>query len=416
MGELSEILGAMRSGAMLLVAAPLVIIAVLLVRNSIEKRASAVLGLLLLAIAWSVMPHIIAADAGQALRLQQSFFPFSGSLFFGPLLWLHCHLLLSDKPVGRSVWLLVPGLAQLGYYAACFLLLDAAAKAEWFSTVHQPIVLPAEALGACALLVLAAAKAGAMLKEYRRFLPQTQSDIDTLDPVWIERMVRVILPVMAAFAGLQILSGLRGATTPADTYPILLALAVMVLWLSVDAVMRLRRRFPRLPQSPGEPKSRRAGLQVALDDVLFKQTGPQHREEVDAVIALLKADGSFRVPHLTLGDVACRLGVEEEYLSQAFNRGSGRSFHLAVNRLRIDYACQLLKASDDIEAVAAEAGFDSARTFDKLFRRKMKIGPREYAHRRSHEAGRPVLSPLPVAPHATKRHRAAVDRNPMHAG
>lgn len=73
-------------------------------------------------------------------------------------------------------------------------------------------------------------------------------------------------------------------------------------------------------------------------------------------------------PRLKLSDVARDVGTNRTYVSNYFNQTLNVTFYDYVNKLRIEYACQLLKTtSDSLNIIAEESGFRSRSTFHRAF-------------------------------------------------
>lgn len=88
-------------------------------------------------------------------------------------------------------------------------------------------------------------------------------------------------------------------------------------------------------------------------------------------------------PSLKLGDMAAELGTNRTYLSNYLNTTLGISFYDYINSLRLDYATEALKNSDEpLTSIAARSGFNSYSTFRRVFLAKYGMSPSEY--RNSH--------------------------------
>lgn len=94
------------------------------------------------------------------------------------------------------------------------------------------------------------------------------------------------------------------------------------------------------------------------------------------VLQILNA--SFRTP-LTLRDVAKRLAVSPNYLGYQIKRQSGRTFHQHLNRIRLRYACHLLRASElSVKEIAFSSGYASVEYFASVFRQEIHMSPSAY--------------------------------------
>ena len=86
----------------------------------------------------------------------------------------------------------------------------------------------------------------------------------------------------------------------------------------------------------------------------------------------------FREP-LTLGDVAELSGVHPVSLARAFRRTHHCTIGEYVRKLRIEFACQKLTASDaSLVEIALSAGFSEQSHFCRTFKRLTCLTPSEY--------------------------------------
>ncbi len=83
--------------------------------------------------------------------------------------------------------------------------------------------------------------------------------------------------------------------------------------------------------------------------------------------------------HFTLTDMARDLGFSPYALSRVFSGTFHKNFNQYLNETRLDYACALLSHTDQTITEAYEnAGFDSQRTFNRVFRQRYHLSPRQY--------------------------------------
>lgn len=82
---------------------------------------------------------------------------------------------------------------------------------------------------------------------------------------------------------------------------------------------------------------------------------------------------------LTLSKMAHDLGISQSSLSRVFSGTFHTNFNRYLNEARLDYACSLLLHSDHtILDICTRAGFDSQRTFNRVFQERYHMSPREY--------------------------------------
>ncbi len=90
----------------------------------------------------------------------------------------------------------------------------------------------------------------------------------------------------------------------------------------------------------------------------------------------------FCNPELSLQDLAAAIGTNRTYLSKWF-ADNDTTFYNYINKLRIDYAAQLLLTTDDsVKKIQCDAGFASKTTFRKYFLDYFGCSPSEYRRKR----------------------------------
>lgn len=91
--------------------------------------------------------------------------------------------------------------------------------------------------------------------------------------------------------------------------------------------------------------------------------------------------GHFK-EELSLGSLAKNLGVNKFVLSRIFSSTFHKNFNQYVNEHRLNYVCSRLEySSDSITAICLEAGFQSQRTFNRVFQDTYHMTPRAYRNK-----------------------------------
>ena len=82
---------------------------------------------------------------------------------------------------------------------------------------------------------------------------------------------------------------------------------------------------------------------------------------------------------ITLASVARRLAVSPQYLSKAFSHSFGVGFSEYLSSLRLKFAAELIKTTDDsITAISLESGFGNFSHFSRAFKRAFGKSPRDF--------------------------------------
>jgi AraC-like DNA-binding protein len=122
---------------------------------------------------------------------------------------------------------------------------------------------------------------------------------------------------------------------------------------------------------PQKEKYSKSGLTKELSDKLYA-----------SLIALMNKDALYRKDDLSIGDLASRLEVHPNYLSQVINEREKKNFYDFVNHYRIEEFKKLMSDPKNrnltLLAVAFECGFNSKSSFNRYFKKTIGQTPSEY--------------------------------------
>lgn len=123
-------------------------------------------------------------------------------------------------------------------------------------------------------------------------------------------------------------------------------------------------------------------LARALPDLeLCQNRGGSHQDLIWQIANFVNEH--YREP-LTLPMLAKGVGVSPGRLSHVFSEKMGQSFPVYLSSIRLSHAQRMLQDTDlSITEVGEESGFESQRTFFRIFRRRHGMTPLEY--RRQHQ-------------------------------
>jgi|GEM_PF-2586189 len=115
--------------------------------------------------------------------------------------------------------------------------------------------------------------------------------------------------------------------------------------------------------------------------VILKETQSNYSELFAQIEQLMATDRSYLNTGLLRDDVAKKLYSNTVYVNAAIREKTNLSFGDYINRLRLDYAHNLLsdpqKSNKLISDIAVESGFKSLRTFNRAFKERFGIPPGE---------------------------------------
>lgn len=82
---------------------------------------------------------------------------------------------------------------------------------------------------------------------------------------------------------------------------------------------------------------------------------------------------------LSLDTISHELGINKFYISRIFTNKIGVSFNDYINSLRVDFSKTLLQNTDlPIIEISNECGFETQRTFNRIFKKIVNTTPMEY--------------------------------------
>jgi two-component system response regulator YesN len=105
------------------------------------------------------------------------------------------------------------------------------------------------------------------------------------------------------------------------------------------------------------------------------------RQMIDYVNAHFRSD-------ISVQQLARRFAINPSYISQLFRKELGETFTEYLTRLRIQYACRLLRDTElTINELAEKSGYSDYFYFSRVFKKMLGMTPSQY--RSSHFAGAP---------------------------
>lgn len=105
----------------------------------------------------------------------------------------------------------------------------------------------------------------------------------------------------------------------------------------------------------------------------------QSMGKADYVAAARLYVDSHVLDRISVQDAAAAIGITPNYLSSLFKRQLGQNFMDYVNATKVKHACALLRDGKHmVYEVSHMLGYDNAYYFTKVFKRYMKMTPKEY--------------------------------------
>jgi AraC-like DNA-binding protein len=335
------------------------LVALLLVFAPGNRPANRLLAALLGVSVLRLTPYVLGFAGFYDAYPWLSFAPFDLGLATGPLLYFYVRRLAGRPAARRWAWHLAPAVTDLAYSLWAFSL-PLARKTLWDDQVHGPWISPVESAASILSLGAYLTAAGVTVRRYQAWLVEHVSDRDAHRQTWLRTVLIAMGLWLTVTAGFEIVDRCIARLTYYDRFPEYLSFAAIVIWLGLEGWRHAGHVYPPMRDPVASPiRERDWTLQAGL-----------WRDRV-------ADEGWWREPGLTLSDVARRLGVNETYVSRAFNLGLGQNFNGLINAMRVEAVKQRLAAGGvgEILTLALDCGFSSKASFNRVFRELTGLSP-----------------------------------------
>ncbi|MDE3212267.1 MAG: helix-turn-helix domain-containing protein [Bacteroidota bacterium] len=119
--------------------------------------------------------------------------------------------------------------------------------------------------------------------------------------------------------------------------------------------------------------------QRILSDISFNKETPNYNSRrVEKIMEYL--NNNFK-ENVTLGEAAKIAGMAEVSFSRFFKLRTGKTFIDTLNEVRLGHASRMLiDTTNSINEVAYQCGFNNMSNFNRIFKKKKEITPKEFRH------------------------------------
>jgi AraC-like DNA-binding protein len=301
-------------------------------------------------------------------------------LVYGPLLYLYTRALTQPNNFGKSHWWLhfLPA-ALLYVYMVPIFLVSAEEKCAiavqglpqdfYFIYLHTALFI----ISGFAYVLWAAW----LLKAHKRRISHMFSNTEQINLDWLRYLIY-------SLGGIWVLVA-WGNDTLIFTGAVLFILFIGYFGIKQVGIFTNRPMdFVPMPNGTGA-----LPIDAVENDSIEKkkyQKSGLTEEQAAAVQAnlahLMATEKLYKNSELALTDLAARLDIHPNYLSQVINEKEGVSFYDYVNALRVDEFKRLAALPESqqytILALAYECGFNSKSSFNRYFKKATDLSPSEY--------------------------------------
>jgi len=149
-----------------------------------------------------------------------------------------------------------------------------------------------------------------------------------------------------------------------------------VIWLVVVMIITIKlqaqQKIPKITEKLTAPDTIKHSTKNEYSSLF---------EELDKLITL---NQWFLKSRLTLNDLSVLTGLQTREISRAINIITEKSFNEYINNYRVNYVCSTMgkNTKKSLSDIAADAGFSSKASFNKVFKETLGITPTEYKSRK----------------------------------
>ena len=294
------------------------------------------------------------------------FLPIYFSLVFGPLLYVYTKSLVLKKFIfKRSDWLhFIPVLLQFALYV--FLQLKDYSFRRWFwMEVHEPFTYNLEFNLSLLSLLVYTFLSYRLVRRYQDMISNEFSEISKFDLRWLHQLFLIISLLAVTWLAEAFLRSFFNYFPDRIILAIPMGLAVLFLAVGGLFQQKIQHGLSRTTHTDNEkaPKS--------VDKPLLK-----------SLTKKMTTEKYFLDPELSLETFAKQLNLPKRQVSECINNGLQLPFIDFVNKHRVGYFMEQLKAENNqkfsLLGLAFDSGFNSKSTFNRVFKKFAGMSPSAY--------------------------------------
>ena len=355
----------------------------LLAMKTGNREALRLLAMLTLAFAVDLAINYLIVT-GHLARYPRLLFVESVAVFlYGPLLYFYVVALTSRQhwrmswrrwlhflPFAVSIILLVPYMRLSDASLVAMIYTGGDVEPElgrW--AIGKPIVDSAPRVLIAAYLLLGFHR----LAQHGRTIRERFSHIEHISLIWLRNLLIAIGVLWIQYAIALAFGGAGPVERVLNVAIVVVVYALGYMGMRQPAIFTQREQSHSATDEPSAdtPKYARSALDEQSSAALL-----------DELQALMMTDRPYLEPTLTLAQLAEKLGLSSNYLSQIINQQTGSNFFDYVNSHRVEAAKEVLadpqQARLGVLTIAMDAGFNSKSAFYTAFKQHTGTTPGQF--------------------------------------
>ncbi|MDC0602197.1 helix-turn-helix domain-containing protein [Aliiglaciecola sp.] len=349
------------------------IVFALLLTKKQRSQANWILGLFIMLVSIRALIYILSK--GQIFDPVSWLYvpPIEISLAYGPCLFLYFTYLTQRHFQVRDLIHFIPVALQTLYYLGLFHAPTVYAE-QWILNHHITWVAYTETLVTVASMTAYLLICWHGYQNYQLWLDDNHSDSEDFRLTWLNTFLGVSSIYSVIWAGVS-LSGLWIQTSYQSHFLLFAVQSILLCLLSFESWRFWQTRYPPIQHGTTNSEVEPSPINHSVDPQQANKTLSQ------AWLEQVIQQQCWREPGLSLGNLAQRLGTDTKTLSYIIRAGRQENFNAVINRLRIEYVCDVLGQKEDLPNLvdlASDAGFHSQRSFKRNFKRFTGVEPEQY--------------------------------------
>ena len=121
---------------------------------------------------------------------------------------------------------------------------------------------------------------------------------------------------------------------------------------------------------------------ILINRCRMMESPKKDHRSLEKMKLILKYIENHYMDKITIADMAAEVGLSQSHFMKYFKNTMGTSFIDYLNEYRLTMASRLLVSSESsILNIASEAGFENLSYFNRIFKKRYEMTPREYRRR-----------------------------------
>jgi len=351
--------------------------AFLIFGKTYRTQANRLLGLLTLTFSLNIIipefvknyphdfPHLIAAS-----------FPLL--FLFGPLFLFYVENLITGNPFNKKKFFisLIPFAISV-IYLLPFFIQPVYKKLEFYNYIRSS-GLPFNfiliwGLG-CVHIIIYSVNIFRIIKSYQEKIKNENSEISRINLEWLQNLTAGFSFVWAVYLFFFLIFTFGIASDPYGISDYLFGLILSILLYSIGY------KGWNQPEIFHGVELKKAELNGTKKYAKSGLTEEKSAEYLRLLSEFMENEKPYKNPDITLKELAEKLNVHQNHISQTINERLNQNFYDFINHYRIKEAAKLLISNRDLTIleIAFESGFSSKSTFNTAFKKHTGKTPTEY--------------------------------------